>query len=287
MSLENATRFLSVQEVAPIQPQAGPASRRAVSSISERRRATDKMLEDLLSSAMLASDDDLRRILLELDNITKTLRSSSPDAQAIKLASHPAIWSAMKQALLDRELRHLALTDDLTGLYNRRGFFAAAAQALKLAERKGSSLLLFFCDVDYLKLINDSWGHHAGDHALVRAADALEQTFRNSDVLARIGGDEFAVLSMEAPSHSQITILRRLEKNLKKRSVDENRYTLSMSVGVARFDGRHPVSLGELMTDADQRMYDQKRARSNTNLGKLKADKTNGHSAKLVLATER
>jgi GGDEF domain-containing protein len=84
----------------------------------------------------------------------------------------------------DRELRYLALTDDLTCLYNRRGFVAAATQQLKLARRSARGLLPFFCDIDNLKTINDSYGHREGDSALVRAAGALQQTFRDSDLLA-------------------------------------------------------------------------------------------------------
>src|SRR5712664_1513828 len=107
-----------------------------------------------------------------------------------------------------RELRYLALTDDLTCLYNRRGFFAAATHQLKLARRNAQGLLLFFCDVDNLKTIKCSGGHREGDLAIIRAADALERTFRGSDILARLGGDEFAVLTTESSSQSQEVILR-------------------------------------------------------------------------------
>jgi diguanylate cyclase (GGDEF)-like protein len=156
-------------------------------------------------------------------------------------------------------MRHLALTDDLTCLYNRRGFFAAAAQQLKLASRNGQSLLLLFCDLDNLKKINDSYGHLEGDLALIRTADALEHAFRDSDILARIGGDEFVVLASEAPSRTQEVLLRRLEKSLKQVNAGESRYELSLSVGAAAFDPKHAVSLGELMAQADDAMYVQKR----------------------------
>jgi two-component system cell cycle response regulator len=168
----------------------------------------------------------------------------------------------------DRELRYLALTDDLTCLYNRRGFFAAATHQLKLARRNARGILLFFCDVDNLKTINDFYGHGEGDLAIVRAADALEQTFRGSDILARLGGDEFAVLAMEASTQSQEVILRRLEKSLKKSNASQSRYAMSLSVGLARFDPKHPVSLGALIAQADQAMYEQKRRRLGTCLSK-------------------
>lgn len=167
-----------------------------------------------------------------------------------------------------RELRYLALTDDLTCLYNRRGFFAAATHQLKLARRSAQGLLLFFCDIDNLKTINDSYGHREGDLVIVRTADALERTFRGSDILARLGGDEFAVLTMEGSTQSEEVILRRLEKSLKKSNANQSRYEMSLSVGLARFDPKHPVSLGALMAQADRAMYEEKRNRPAARLSK-------------------
>jgi diguanylate cyclase (GGDEF)-like protein len=103
----------------------------------------------------------------------------------------------MKQAILDRELRQQALTDDLTCLFDRRGFFAAATQQLKRAMRNSERQLLFFCDLDGLKQINDKCGHLEGDLALIRVAEALEKSFRRSDIVARLAGDEFVVLAIE------------------------------------------------------------------------------------------
>src|SRR5260370_551004 len=134
-----------------------------------------------------------------------------------------------------------------------------ADNELKRAGRKAQSLLLLYCDVDNLKNINDSYGHQEGDLALIRTADALEQAFRDSDILARLGGDEFVVLAPEASDQTQEVLLPRLEKTLKKSNAGESRYQLSLSVGVARFDPKRAVSLGELMAQADEAMYEQKR----------------------------
>jgi diguanylate cyclase (GGDEF)-like protein len=221
-----------------------------------------KNLDENLLSALLAQDRELSHILDEVDEVSKTSRSEAPGSQALNKTLQRTVLCAVKQSLLDRELRSLALTDDLTGFYNRRAFLALATQQLRVAIRKNEGLLLFFADVDYLKRINDTWGHREGDLALVRTADALEQTFRNSDILARLGGDEFAVLALEASSQHQDVILRRLEKKLKASNAGESRYELSLSVGAARFDPMNPVSLGELLTRADQSMYGQKRDRS-------------------------
>jgi diguanylate cyclase (GGDEF)-like protein len=164
----------------------------------------------------------------------------------------------LKQALLDREVRSLAITDELTGLYNRRGFLASATHQLKMAHRNGENVLLLFCDVDNLKGINDSFGHQEGDLALIRTADVIEETFRDSDILARLGGDEFAVLASEASIPNRQAIMPRMESSLAKANAEESRYKLSFSIGVARFNPETPASLAELMALADQDMYAHK-----------------------------
>jgi diguanylate cyclase (GGDEF)-like protein len=234
-------------------------SNRKIIAMGRRNGAGENALEENLSSALQAADSEFGQILQEVDEISKLLKSEHPDTQTMRVATHPAVWGAVKQALLDRELRYLALTDDLTCLFNRRGFFAAATQQIKLAQRNGQSLLLLFCDVDNLKKINDAYGHHEGDLALIRTADALEQSFRGSDILSRLGGDEFIVLASETSNQTQEILLRRLEKNLKKSNAAESRYGLSLCVGVARFDPKHAITLGELMVQADKAMYEKKR----------------------------
>jgi diguanylate cyclase (GGDEF)-like protein len=233
---------------------------RKVLTMGKKNDPPETGLEENLSSALRAVDSEFSQLLFEVDEISKLLKSRQADPETMKVATHPAVWSAVKQALIDRELRYLALTDDLTCLYNRRGFFAAATQQLKLAQRNGQSLLLLFCDVDNLKKINDAYGHREGDLALIRTADALEQSLRGSDILSRLGGDEFVALALETSNQTQEVILRRLEKNLKKSNAGESRYDLSLCVGAARFDPKHPITLGELMVLADKAMYEKKRS---------------------------
>ena len=233
-----------------------------VLSMGRRECPSGGVPKEELFSALLVGDNELGHILQQVDEISHTLKSDAPESQKLSNALQLTVSCAVRQTLLERELRSLALTDDLTGLYNRRGFLASATQQLKLAFRNTQELLLFFCDVDNLKKINDSYGHGEGDQSLVRIADALEQTFRDSDILARLGGDEFAVLALEASSQDQEVILDRLETNLEKSSASESRYELSLSVGVGQFDPRRPISVRELMAQADQAMYEQKGKRT-------------------------
>src|SRR5690348_16145733 len=213
--------------------------------ITRRKGPADKDLEGLLSSAMIVADKELGNVVHEVDAISNALRSGAASPEELRKSVHPAVWSAVRHVILERELRQLALTDDLTCLYNRRGFFAAASQQLKLARRRGQSMLLFFCDVDNLKFINDTFGHREGDLALVRAADALQDAFRDSDIVARLGGDEFAVLALEASSRNEHAMLARLQKAIHKSRKEETRYHLSLSVGVARFEAASNLSLAD------------------------------------------
>lgn len=222
--------------------------------------APDHDLEELLSSALLASDKQLGNIVKQVDEISNALKSGETDPETLRVAVHPAVWCAVRHVILERELRYLALTDDLTSLYNRRGFFAAGTQQLRLARRNSQPMLLFFCDLNRLKDINDCFGHREGDLALVKTADALEYAFRDSDVLARLGGDEFAVLALEASEENREALLKRLDKSIELANAGERRYQLSLSIGVARFDPKKEVALGDLIAEADHAMYDNKRS---------------------------
>src|SRR5215469_4621195 len=239
----------------------GRKSGAEVLSINRRKNLCKQPLESILSTVLRSEDNELDEILRALSDLSNILKSQNFDSAAVGEALKKAAVWAVEKSMLDREIRSLAITDDLTGFFNRRGFLASAAQQLKLAHRDRLTVLLLFCDLDDLKGINDTFGHREGDLALVRTADALEDTFRDSDLLARLGGDEFAVLAWEASIPDIRTILGRLAKNLEKANSSESRFKLSLSVGVARYDPQYPVTLGELMAAADQDMYKHKNRR--------------------------
>jgi len=167
----------------------------------------------------------------------------------------------MRDHKIEEALQALSLTDELTGLYNRRRFFVLTEQYLKLSVRTKKKLLLLFIDMDNLKWINDHHGHNEGDQALIDLANILRNTFRESDIVARIGGDEFVVLSEPTDENSEV-VLTRLYENIKDRNAKRSRrYDLSISVGMTQFDPKHPVSIDELLSKADTLMYAQKRER--------------------------
>jgi diguanylate cyclase (GGDEF)-like protein/PAS domain S-box-containing protein len=161
---------------------------------------------------------------------------------------------------MEETLRALALIDDLTGLYNRRGFFTLGQQQLKAADRAKSGMALLFADFNGLKRINDALGHPEGDRALIETAGVLRETFRDSDIIARFGGDEFVVLAIETDGVGFQVLTTRLQENLEAHNARKGRrYKLSLSVGLARYDPESPCSIEELLAQADRAMYERKR----------------------------
>ena len=161
---------------------------------------------------------------------------------------------------LEEKLRTMSIIDDLTGLYNRRGFLTLAEQQMKLTERTKKDMLLFFADLDKMKQINDTLGHQEGDKALVEIATTLKKVFRESDIIGRMGGDEFAILAIDTSNETREVLMKRLHNYLDDYNRPEGRsYTLSLSIGIAPYDPKKPFSLDELMAQADTLMYEEKR----------------------------
>jgi diguanylate cyclase (GGDEF)-like protein len=159
-------------------------------------------------------------------------------------------------------LRTLSLTDDLTGLYNRRGFFTLAGQHLKSAGRANGMASLIYADMDGLKTINDTHGHDEGSNALRMAAEILRRTFRNSDIIARIGGDEFVVLETFAGGGDGQSSLDRLRENLRRHNAEgKHAYELSLSVGVVRGELDDYPTVEALLARGDELMYAEKRGK--------------------------
>lgn len=161
-------------------------------------------------------------------------------------------------------LQQLSLTDELTGLYNRRGFIALAEQQLKFvrSKRMENDLSLFYADMDGLKQINDQFGHEAGSQAIVKVAEVLKQTFRETDIIARIGGDEFTILTVDVSPDEEHAVKARLQENIRRRNeTGDSPHPLSLSVGMAQADEVGVTSVEELLARADQAMYAQKRVK--------------------------
>ncbi|MGJ5629127.1 sensor domain-containing diguanylate cyclase [Nostoc sp. CALU 1950] len=194
--------------------------------------------------------------LCVLDTIPHHLSYQQLDA--LRRLSRQAI-AQMELIQEVRNRKQASLTDELTGLHNRRGFFLMAEQELKIAHRMKALCWVIFIDLDGLKQINDTLGHDIGDALIIDAGQLLKQSFRNSDIVARLGGDEFIVfISSYFKDADSIQVY--LQANIAKFNQQQNRsYELSMSMGIERYSPESNMSLEQLIASSDELMYAHKR----------------------------
>jgi len=173
-----------------------------------------------------------------------------------------SIKYSIERNLLKKELLQMSTSDDLTGLYNRRGFKMLMEQKIKEAKRSKNAIVLFVIDLNLLKKINDQYGHAAGDAALIDTAKLLKKTFRDSDIISRWGGDEYVVLGVDTSVEYVPKIKERLAANLAEHNATTKQpFQLSMSVGEVIHFCDSNNSLDDLLAAADQKMYEQKKNR--------------------------
>lgn len=189
-----------------------------------------------------------------VQHTTRLLHGGGPGPYHLSLLMDVSVRKAAEEAM-----QEAAMLDSLTGLYNRRGFFHLAEQQTRLARRRTRSGTVFFVDVDGLKEINDTWGHSEGDRVIRDAADVLRDTFRTTDVLGRIGGDEFAIFALETDGDRTELLGRRLRSNLERFNAQSGRpYRLSFSFGTA-FYSSPTLSVHDLLDAADKALYAERR----------------------------
>ena len=167
--------------------------------------------------------------------------------------------SAQKRA--EDDLKTLLLVDELTGLHNRRAFITLSEQALKLAMRMERDVLMIFIDIDHLKYINDTYGHLAGDRALIDTARVLRESCREADIIARLGGDEFVALMTVDSAQTGELVCDRIKARVALHNEEVDRgYQLSLSVGATRSKAEGTM-LADLLAQADTALYERKRQR--------------------------
>ncbi|MCK5684383.1 diguanylate cyclase [bacterium] len=191
---------------------------------------------------------------------------------AIRTAAN-ILGAAIERTKMMNRLQMMSVTDEMTGLSNRRGFMILANQQMKMSSRRKSKLIFIFIDMDGLKWINDNLGHKDGDQAICDMAEVLQITFRDSDIVARIGGDEFVGIAIDSVEHGGTTIKERLNTVTKEFNSKEKRpFHLSASVGVTSYDHEESCNLDELLTRADNLMYEEKKKRKQKRGEKITPD---------------
>lgn len=180
--------------------------------------------------------------------------------EASKAVTEELVQELKRKELEVREKHHVAITDVLTGLLNRRGFYERAEQGLRLARRQGTECAVIYADLDGLKMINDQFGHVAGDTCLRAAALVFQDSFRESDVVARLGGDEFAAFSMDV-ANTEVIVARLEQKAKQAYEQGDLLRPITFSIGVITCNPASDEPLAEFLSMADQAMYEQKRKR--------------------------
>lgn len=231
-----------------------PKDQHAIVKREEEKRA--KGISDRFELVFQHRDGSRRTFLV----------SGGPRVQGAQFGGTLAVLTDITgRKAMEEEIKALSLRDEMTTLYNRRGFLTLAGLHLKTANRLKKKLAVLYLDVDNLKQINDSGGHKLGDRALNEIAFILKKSFREFDIVGRLGGDEFAVLVMETTRPLDAGILvKRLQEKLdlfNARSAAEAGFALSASVGVFTRAPDQPVTIEEMLSRADTLMYEQKRAR--------------------------
>jgi diguanylate cyclase (GGDEF)-like protein len=215
-------------------------------SAAPQRPATNASSTEIasqLSAAAIDADEGIVKQMLATLLCGHVRRSDEPFPPQLGVLEHVFLT-----------LRSMALTDDLTNLYNRRGFLRAGTRLLSAASRDKCGALLVYIDVDDLKSINDSAGHAAGDSVLTRTAQVLRAVFRDGDLIGRLGGDEFAVLAPAIDPHAANRILHRLQEAIAADNLSRAESSLSVSVGFAQFNPRKQSSISDLLRKADMAM---------------------------------
>jgi diguanylate cyclase (GGDEF)-like protein/PAS domain S-box-containing protein len=225
--------------------------------ITDRKRAEKELREYRIRLEELVAERTV-----ELIRANEELER---DIAARKLVEEKLAQQAEELARSNALLENLSLIDDLTGLYNRKGFFALAEHRMKVANRSGEPFSIAFVDLDGLKHINDTFGHQEGDRALVDTANVLRECFRESDIVARLGGDEFAIFIAEAQESKIANITSRIQQTLAAcNSAAERQYHLSFSTGIVPAGTQEDEDLETLLALADTLMYQHKSNRQSS-----------------------
>ena len=218
--------------------------------------------EDLLEGLEAGADDYLTKPL-DAHELRARLRAAQRILELQESLRQRV--RELEQAIEERKaaeeaLRNLSLTDQLTGLYNYRGFINLAEHHLKIARREMHPSLLIYADMDGLKEINDTLGHRAGSTAIAAVGQILRNTFRDCDIIGRLGGDEFAVLVTNLQELDTAKLVERLRRNLSEyNEMSGHKFEIELSIGAVEIDHEQVWSIEDQMARADEVMYREKR----------------------------
>ncbi|OJF75808.1 MAG: hypothetical protein BKP49_10110 [Treponema sp. CETP13] len=225
--------------------------------ISDANQNQLRILEELGDhlSAALKATDLLDHALKYSEQLEKEVALRTKELAERSKELENAL-EKVKQA--NKKLEWLSVIDELTGLYNRRGFLTSSKQNIELAKRNDSEIMLIFFDLDGLKQINDNYGHKTGDIAIQAIANILQMSFRKSDIIARFGGDEFTVLSINCSISQYNLIQKRINELINEYNKKPHEFILSVSSGATQYKINEDFTLKKLLDEADKELYKAK-----------------------------
>lgn len=183
------------------------------------------------------------------------------DFVELMLQLKEVIESDLHNMILIEKLKAQSTTDELTGIFNRRGFIEASSKLLSHAKRNKLSLLMMYFDLNNLKTVNDTYGHKAGDFFIKSFASAIANNVRNEDIIARLGGDEFCFLGICRPENNKRVIISRIKKTLETLIESDNRIANpTFSIGYKTFSSEEDLDIHKMLSAADHLMYKDKQA---------------------------
>lgn len=184
------------------------------------------------------------------------------DSEGAVRGTQGTAFDITERKLADELLQYISAKDELTGLYNLHTFMSMTEQQIKTADREKKQMLIIYTGVDGMQTINDEHGREAGDKVLIDAANILRKTFREADILARTGGDEFVISTLVSSKEHERLIMTRLKENLDSYNADKSgSLTLSLSFGSSFYNPDTPLSIEDVLSHADEKMHAHKKAR--------------------------
>jgi diguanylate cyclase (GGDEF)-like protein/PAS domain S-box-containing protein len=189
-----------------------------------------------------------------------TVLSAAPLPEGDRLAVFN-VMDVSQRKQFENQLQYLADHDALTGLFNRRRFTEELGRTLRHTERYRDPGAVLFLDLDGFKFVNDSLGHAVGDELIARVGSVFASAVRETDIVARVGGDEFAIILMHADEVAAIAVAEQLLDTVRRHGIavtPGHRAQISTSIGIALFTAEDDVTADELLVEADIAMYEAK-----------------------------
>ncbi|RKZ37004.1 MAG: hypothetical protein DRQ49_14165 [Gammaproteobacteria bacterium] len=213
-----------------------------------KKKESTRNIPVIFITALSGTDDKLKAF--EAGGVDYMTKPFIPEEVLARINIHIELKRAMEQ------LKKMSVTDEMTGVFNRRWAYEILVKQIEIAKREGSSFIVCYVDIDHLKIINDTYGHAEGDILINTVVNSFKEVIRTSDYIFRMGGDEFLLLFPQAKLQESDNLIKRLRNKLCQQKI--NGFPIDFSFGFSQFRVGDTLSPDELIKMADSDMYDAK-----------------------------